>query len=211
MWHHARDRTRRRGARRGAAPLAVLCALLCAVLAGVTAAADDAEGTELYRWLDRGGVIRYTPDFSRIPDARRNTAVRVISGSTYVENEGVPMAAPAGTTIPSPGATLNQGGTAAATAPPGADPFNSPSEAHKVKSDAGSGSSWPELDARIAELEVLVAQDEEVIKEMISRPVSPDDDELIHSAKLREVAARLPILQGELMELRRWREQPDRR
>ena len=46
---------------------------------------------------------------------------------------------------------------------------------------------------------------------MISAPPSENYDELIDSPELREIAARLPILQGELNELRRWREEPDRR
>ena len=97
---------------------------------------------------------------------------------------------------------------------PGGDPFNAPAERRDVAADTLSGrsplggSSWPELDARIAELETLIAADEETIKEMISAPPSDAYDQLIHSPELRQVAARLPLLQGELDELRRWREQP---
>jgi hypothetical protein len=96
----------------------------------------------------------------------------------------------------------------------GADPFNAPAEKREVDTqqlatDAEfDGDSWPELDARIAELEVLITADEEIIKEMISAPPSESTDDLIHSPVLRQIAARLPILQGELNELRRWREQP---
>jgi hypothetical protein len=72
-------------------------------------------------------------------------------------------------------------------------------------------SDWPELDARIATLEQQVAEDEERIKQMISAPSVEGSDPLIHSPELREIASRLPILQGELYELRRWRDQPDNR
>ena len=37
--------------------------------------------TELYRWLDRHGVVRYTTDLSRIPNARRSTVIRVVPPS----------------------------------------------------------------------------------------------------------------------------------
>jgi hypothetical protein len=165
--------------------------------------------------LDRYGAVRYTPDLSRIPDSRRNTVVRVVPSTK--PRAGTLAAQPGAMTIPTPGeeppsATATLGGTLA-----DADPFNSPAERRGVQSqDLGTGtsyggSSWPELDTRIAELEVLVAQDEETIKQMVSSPPSDEYDELIHSTELREIAARLPILQGELYELRRWREEPDRR
>jgi uncharacterized coiled-coil protein SlyX len=95
----------------------------------------------------------------------------------------------------------------------GADPFSPPSQTQQVDAQgaASGGSSWPELDARIAELEMLVAKDEEAIKEMISTPQIGDHDDLIDSQELREIGARLPVLQGELAELKRWRDDPDTR
>ena len=32
---------------------------------------------ELYRWIDADGSVRYTPNPSRVPNARRDTLVRV--------------------------------------------------------------------------------------------------------------------------------------
>ncbi len=159
---------------------------------------------ELYRWLDRNGVVRYTPDLDRIPDTRRKTAIRVISGTNPL---GEPLETP---TAP---ASLAPLGPALA----GADPFNAPAELRRVESEqlathAEFGSNtWPELDARISELEILIQADEEIIKEMISAPSSEGSDELIYSPVLRQIASRLPILQGELNELLRWREQPQDR
>jgi hypothetical protein len=170
-------------------------------IVGEVAAADDPTGRELYRWQDRNGVIRYSTDLSRVPDTRRESVIRVISGSSPT---GQPLSKPAA----SP--SLAPLGPALA----GADPFNAPAEARQVGSqalsgnDAFAGNTWPELDARIAELETLIYADEEVIKDMISAPPSEGSDDLIHSPVLRQIAARLPILQGELNELRRWREQP---
>jgi len=151
--------------------------------------------TELYRWLDRHGVVRYTTDLSRIPDARRSTVVRVVPPSIPLATSRVAPAAPV----------------------PGADPFNAPGQAPTVDTQdlapraSLGGNSWPELDARIAELELLVAKDEEAIKVMISIPQAGDYDELIDSEELREIGARLPVLQGELAELKRWRDDPDTR
>ncbi|MFP8880833.1 MAG: hypothetical protein VCE43_16050 [Myxococcota bacterium] len=157
---------------------------------------------ELYHWLDLTGVVRYTPDLDRIPDTRRKTAIRVVPGTNPLGEQL--SSSPAAPVVLAPlGLSLA-----------GADPFNAPAEARRVVSEelaidaAYGGNSWPELDARIAELEVLISADEEIIKDMISAPPSEGSDDLIHSPVLRQIAARLPILQGELSELRRWREQP---
>jgi hypothetical protein len=129
-------------------------------------------------------VVRYTTDLGRIPDARRNTVIRV-----------VPPSIPTATSRVAPAAPIV-----------GEDPFNAPGQARKA-----GGDSWPELDARIAELEILVAKDEEAVKVMISTPQTGARDELIDSEELREIGARLPVLQGELAELKRWRDDPDTR
>jgi uncharacterized coiled-coil protein SlyX len=123
----------------------------------------------------------------------------------------VPQSIPTSTTSvapPAPSAPLP--GVAPA---PDADPFKAPGQVSAVdpQRTAPAASSWPELDARIAELEMLVAKDEEAIKEMVSTPQTGDHDELIDSEELREIGARLPVLQGELAELKRWRDDPDTR
>ncbi len=61
-------------------------------------------------------------------------------------------------------------------------------------------------------LEMEVGADEEAIKEMISEPFGEGGDEvLIYTPELREIAERLPALQSELIDLRRWRDEPDAR
>ncbi len=209
--------------RAGATLGALALALSAAPLLASNGATDDGSGQlrpaptgpELYRWLDRYGVVRYTPDLDRIPDSRRSTIIRVVRSA---EPRAATLAAqPGPMTIPTPGETPPSATAARVDTLPSAEPFNAPGEARRVGSrdlvsgTSFGGSSWPELDARIAELEILVARDEETIKQMISAPPSEDYDELIHSQELREIAARLPVLQGELDELRRWREEPDRR
>jgi uncharacterized coiled-coil protein SlyX len=156
--------------------------------------------TELYRWLDRHGVVRYTTDLGRIPNSRRSTVVRVVPHSIPTSNTSVAPSAPA---APLPGLVPAAD----------ADPFSAPGQIPNVvpQPPAPVTSSWPELDARIAELEMLVAKDEETIKQMVSTPQVGDHDELIDSEELREIGARLPVLQGELEELKRWRDDPGTR
>jgi uncharacterized coiled-coil protein SlyX len=180
--------------KRGAALAGLVGFALWIALSSVAIAAQQSE-TELYRWLDRHGVVRYTTDLGRIPDSRRSTVIRV-----------VPPSIPTATSRAAPAAPIV-----------GEDPFTAPGQARKAGAQdpaagaAAGGSSWPELDARIAELELLVAKDEETIKEMISTPQTGDHDELIDSEELREIGARLPVLQAELAELKRWRDDPDTR
>jgi uncharacterized coiled-coil protein SlyX len=196
---------------------------------GAPAAGDDDESLGLYRWLDRGGVVRYTPDFDRVPSGRRKTTVKVIPGSTPmgapssssgpVHQIPTPQAIPGSSAGSGPGSGAATGTPADPAADPDADPFNAPSEANTVDMEPLdpddpvelAATSWPELDARIAELETLIADDEEIIKQLISQPPTHDDDEIIHSATLREIAKRLPALQGELIELQSWRDDPDGR
>ena len=68
---------------------------------------------ELYRWIDVDGSVRYTPNPSRVPNARRNTLVRVESGMAPA-----PPMLPAGTATP--------GAIHAPPGEPGADPFSAP-------------------------------------------------------------------------------------
>ncbi len=183
-----------RMAKCGAAFAGLVGLALWIALPSVAIGAQQGE-SELYRWLDRHGVVRYTPDLSRIPKSRRSTAIRVVPPSIPTATARIAPAAPV----------------------PGADPFNAPGQVPTVDTQdlapdaALGGGSWPELDARIAELEMLVAKDEEAIKEMISTPQAGDHDELIDSEELREIGARLPVLQGELAELKRWRDDPGTR
>jgi uncharacterized coiled-coil protein SlyX len=81
-----------------------------------------------------------------------------------------------------------------------------------VRPEKRAGLSWPELDARIAALEKEVSADEEIIKEMISVPSGEGGEGVLsYSPELRDIAERLPALQNELIDLRRWRDEPDAR
>jgi uncharacterized coiled-coil protein SlyX len=185
--------------KRGATWVALVGFALATALPSIAIGAQQSE-TELYRWLDRHGVVRYTTDLDRIPNSRRSTVVRVVPHSIPTSTTSVAPPAPA---APLPGLVPA----------PDADPFSAPGQVPNVAPQASAPvtSSWPELDARIAELEMLVAKDEETIKQMVSTPQVGDHDELIDSEELREIGARLPVLQGELAELKRWRDDPGTR
>jgi hypothetical protein len=66
-----------------------------------------------------------------------------------------------------------------------------------------AGDQWTEYDARIREVESLIAEYEEALKVMVSAP-EPEADTHISPA-LREIARRLPQLQAELAALQRGR------
>lgn len=56
-------------------------------------------------------------------------------------------------------------------------------------------------DVRRAQLEILVARDQERLKELLSTPREPEAPPLHDDPKLRELAQRLPQLQRELRHL----------
>ena len=122
-----------RTAKRGAAFAGLVGFALWFALPSVAIGAQQSE-SELYRWLDRHGVVRYTTDLSRIPNARRSTVIRVVPPSIPIATSRTAPAAPV----------------------PGADPFTAPGQVPPVDAQdfatgaAVGGNSWPELDARIA-------------------------------------------------------------
>jgi hypothetical protein len=158
----------------------LVIALAACVLAG-------AAGADVWQWVDADGGIRYTPDPSTVPAARRGTMVRVEPG----------MPAPQ---VP-PNSTLY--------APPGefgpdSDPFAAPGAARGAR--PGSEDSFaadvpadypPHLATRRAELLAQIAQQEARIKVLISHD-DPDGDPATVEPELREIARRLPALQAEL-------------
>ncbi len=239
---------------------------------------------ELYRWIDADGSVRYTPNPSRVPNARRDTLVRVAPGMAPP-----PPTAPAGAATPTaihappgePGAdpfdapdpprralapvptdegpSVDAGppdpvtsAAAAAAAPaepavetraafaPAADPSSdsapiepeseapaasavAPAEpaaethaaaappaavsagsagaASPSQAAAAASPQLPELRSRREELVAQIAEDEEMLKALISEAPAEDGEPLIDSNELREIARRLPVLQEELRAL----------
>jgi hypothetical protein len=173
---------------------------------------------DLYQWTDEHGVIRYTPDASRVPGSRRHTLLRVEPGSAPPVPEGGPSLAP-------------RSGIHAPPGDPGleSDPFNAPEQARRVESSTvpeslelpGAASApaagtrtrpAPAREAspgdaqRRAELVAAIERDEEALKALISAAGSDEPGTLEQSQELREIARRLPELQAQLRALDEGRE-----
>jgi hypothetical protein len=149
--------------------------ILCALALALAAAAPAAAGPRdpLYRWTDEAGAVRYTTERERIPEQQRDAATVVAAA-----NEAEPPAAPA------------------AERPP-------PVDAAPPAPPAPVSPEIAALDARIAELESLIAADETTLGDYISDPERTKDGA---SSDVAEIAERMPKLQDELRELRRQRE-----
>ncbi len=107
--------------RSGVARLLLLATALAAPPGAVATAAD------LWRWIDAGGVPRYTPDPDRVPAARRATLERVEPGMAAAPQREPAVAQPP-----------------AIFAPPGdpalaADPFNEPERAREIHGEVVEG------------------------------------------------------------------------
>jgi hypothetical protein len=151
-----------------------------------SAQAEDAEDPiTVYQWTDRNGSFRYTPDRSRVPNYARDSIVTIQAG------EAPPSEAPV---------YFNPDPRAAVITVPSPSPKAGPNEPYRPPA---SGDQWTEYDARIREVESLIAEYEEALKVMVSTP-EPDADTEV-SPELREIARRLPQLQAELAALHRGR------
>jgi hypothetical protein len=154
--------------------------VVCAALAS---AANAGPRDPLYQWTDANGVVRYTSELERIPDDQRGAAITVAAERA----PGLPTEPPAAPRPGDPGAAPVD-----SAPPPGADA--APSDPRLIR-----------LDARIAELEQLIAKDEAALGDYISDPerAAKKDD----AGDVAAIADRLPKLQNELRELRELRVQ----
>lgn len=205
----------RRPARRpGGWPLVALATAGLA-LAGAPASHAEAEG-RLYRWTDRDGVVRYTPDPGRVPGGYAAELVepgmamppppqRPAGGAAAAPLSGAPDAGVAADPFNAPGrARAPRGQTLPGTqAPPGTDAGATLTPVPGTPAGTGvDRQAARELEPRIAALEQEIARDEEALKLLISQPAAPDaEDPLLDSDELREIARRLPRLQADLAAL----------
>jgi hypothetical protein len=156
-----------------------------ALIASAAPAAD--ETLSLYQWTDSNGVIRYTPDFDRIPSSARHTVVTIQPGASPPPTTPVyfePDPREPAVAVPGQPPEATSGSATPATPPAAATTTGTPG------GDA----------QRIRELEARIAADEEALKQLISAP--GEEADVTVSPELREIAARLPRLQAELASLR---------
>jgi hypothetical protein len=131
-------------------------------------------GRTLYQWSDASGNVRYTTYAERVPVQHLIAMKQVKPGRSAEENAAL-----------LPGARAPQVVDANAAGRPLA---------------SADGPDIADLDRRIAELEVAVARDEEILKLLISDPDAAEG--LRSSEELSEISRRLPERQAELRALR---------
>lgn len=58
---------------------------------------------QVYRWVDKRGVIHYTDDPEQLPEPQRSEALRKLDTSRYRKKPAATKSAPAGSSLPRPG------------------------------------------------------------------------------------------------------------
>jgi hypothetical protein len=158
------------------------CLAGAALVAAIAASAGPRD--PLYQWTDASGAVRYTSELERIPADQRSAAVSIAAGrSGAPPTESAPAPEPTGPTAP---------GSVDSAPPVGATA--TPTDPRLVR-----------LDARIAELEQLIAADEAALGDYISDPERATKQRDA-AGEVAAIADRLPKLQNELRELRKQRE-----
>lgn len=166
---------------------AAVCAGALALLVGPIGAQAD-EGGTIYQWTDSNGVTRYTPNLDKVPRGARDTVLTIQSGEEGPTNEPIyfePDPRASEVAVPEPV-------TETASSPVVVSPLVS------EPTDRGD---------EIRALESEIAQIEDQLKAYISEPGGTPGPDI--PPELREIAARLPELQGELARLQR-RSEPAR-
>jgi len=162
--------------------------LSAAVAGGLLAAlgVSQADDGEIYRWTDESGVVRYTPERSRVPLSARDTIVVVAPPATETNGGSAEPATP-GALPALMGRKLPEELLEPATGADGADPAA--------------------MDERIAALREAVARDRQALQELAGDRGWEDGSEAARErdGRIREIANRLPALQEELARLERLR------
>jgi uncharacterized coiled-coil protein SlyX len=161
----------------------LLGAFLIAIGLNGAGAAEEGAPPTIYRWIDQNGIAHYTTDPEQLPEALRAH----LPERRAVENPPLSAQAPA-----SVDAWIGQ-----ERAP---EPEVAMGDASAAAGVAG-GDAASTLDARIAELEAAIADDEELLKGDLTDASAPDSNET-----LKQVAARMPARIEELKRLRAERE-----
>ncbi|MCP5057525.1 MAG: hypothetical protein GY937_12490 [bacterium] len=179
--------------------LAVAPALLLAVgIAAVSAAAQDApEDTSprIYRWIDENGIAHYTTERERIPAALRNRVGGIRQEKPARATYGGPSDAWAGrdrAVSVDPDGWYEDGDTTYV------DPAVAAEQAEE------QAVALFDIDLRISELEIVIREDEEALKTMVSNPDSGGPLASGENETFKTIAMRLP---GRLEELGSLRDQ----
>jgi len=144
------------------------------------------EGGTIYQWTDANGVTRYTPSLDRVPSGARETVLTIQSGAEEPSNEPIYFEPdPRASEVAVPEPALEAAGSPVLVTPLEPDPEPEPGD----------------REAKVRALEAEIAQIEDQLKEYISEPGAAPGPDI--PPELRDIAARLPELQGELARLQR--------
>ncbi|MBW2241856.1 MAG: hypothetical protein JRH01_07700 [Deltaproteobacteria bacterium] len=177
--------------------LAVASALLLVVgIAPFSAAAQDtADETSprIYRWIDENGIAHYTTERERIPAALRNRVGRLGGEKPARTTYGGPSDAWAGRDR---AVTVDPDGWYEAGDTVYVDPAVVAEQAEE------QAIALFDLDLRISELEIVIREDEDALKSMVSDPNSGGPLASGENETFKTIAMRLPGRLDELGSLR---------
>ncbi len=174
----------------------VVSALLFAGSAAV-AAEVKSERPRIYRWVDDNGIAHYTTDPERIPAALRSRMHEPVPlSSSAIEAHAPASALGAWEATDRPAAA-----GAAATEDPNSESLG-PLDDFSDDENPQARARRSQIDARIAELEAVIAKDEEALKARISSPSSGGPLAAGDDPEFLSIAGRLPKQLAELRQLR---------
>ncbi len=155
---------------------------------------------QIYRWTDTEGKTHFTPSLEQLPPSIREqiNALASMPGESRMalSQEGR-------------WAALNIDGSSSGPS------FGDVTESRGVETEVLQDRLDPEqalrnseVNSRIAELETIIAQQEDQLKEMISSPDAGSNSSFVEQDEFRSIAQELPALQAELKALKAQQAQP---
>jgi hypothetical protein len=155
---------------------------------------------QIYRWTDAEGQTHFTPSLEQLPPTIREQ----ISTLASMPGESRMALSQEGRW-----AALNIDGNSSGVS------FGDVTESRGIETEVLQETLDPaqalrnsEMDSRIAELESIIAQHEDQLKEMISNPDAATNSSFVEQEEFRTIAQELPALQAELKALKAQQAQP---
>jgi hypothetical protein len=155
---------------------------------------------QIYRWTDTEGKTHFTPSLEQLPPTIREQ----ISILASMPGESRMALSKEGRW-----AALNiEGDSSGASFGDVTEYGGVETEALQETLDPAQALRNAEMNSRIAELESIIAQHEDQLKEMISSPDAATNSSFVEQAEFRTIAQELPALQAELKALKAQQTQP---
>lgn len=157
---------------------------------------DEAGGPRIYKWVDTNGIAHYTTDPDAVPDELRTPLDRLRRERTATPQETDDPWAQVSQDEPDDLWVAQDAIGSAEPDPSGAGVGEEADSAAEQRRKAERRA----LEAQIAELQAKITADEDLLKGWISNP-EVDPVLAADDPAFREVALRLPRLQGDLAKL----------